>query len=59
MSGTGTPVTDGPSAACTPASPASAPLTTKAASTRRPTGMPESRAASGSLPMPYSSRPLR
>jgi hypothetical protein len=36
----------------TPASPASAPLTTKAVEHPRPTGMPESRAASGREPMP-------
>ena len=43
----------------TPARPASAPLATNAQNTRRPTGMPDSRAASGSEPIAYSSRPLR
>ena len=43
----------------TPANPASAPLTTNAPKMRRPTGIPLSRAAAGSEPIAYSSRPLR
>ena len=38
-------------------SPASAPLTTNAVKTRRPTGMPASAAASGLEPIAYRSRP--
>ena len=43
----------------TPASPATAPLRTKATNSRRPTGMPASTAASGLEPIAYSSRPER
>ena len=43
----------------TPATPAIAPLAVNAMNTRRPTGMPASRAASGFDPIAYSSRPER